>query len=224
MPKTSANKYKLKFALLAASIGWICVTAPVSANDCQRPSIEDIAALTERWNTAAATGHPDKITRLYAKDADFVAANGLAARVGYDAIRDYFVYTLQGQPQLQILTRTIQTACDMAIDRGVLILSTGPKGAREAEKQNYTLIYSRRGETWQIDHHHVSSVRDDQSVPRPAKPSRAPAVAGFIYRVPEKPKPPVRARPARTTAVPIAVPADDYRAGAWDQGTPVFEN
>jgi uncharacterized protein (TIGR02246 family) len=208
---------RLVHAIFLAGIA--SVSMPWGAAACQPPAPNEISSLVDRWNTAAATGHPDKITRLYANDATLMPANGAAPRIGYQPIRDHYVHTLQAQPQLEVISRTVRADCDMAVDRGVLILSTGPKDAREAIRHSFTFVYVRHGDTWQIEHHHVSPLQGPPETLRTSRPARVPAVAGFVFRAPGKPKSQSRPRPAASSPAEV----DTYRTGTWDQGIPHFE-
>ena len=206
------------------SSGCASATAPIErrTDTCVQATADDIAGLYDRWNTTVTTAHPDKMTRLYASDATLLPANGAAPRTGYAAIRDYFVYMLQVQPRAEIVSRTIRTGCDMAIDTGVQIVSTqhkGHAGTPETEQQRYTLIYRRLGSTWLIEHHHASKLADGDDVPKVTKPARLPAVASYVRRATE-----VQRSPMPRPTPPAVPPAStfSYRSGAWSDGMPDF--
>ena len=197
------------------------VPIELKTDTCVQATADDIAGLYDRWNTTVTAAHPDKMTRLYASDATLLPANGTAPRTGYAAIRDYFVYALQVQPRAVIVSRTIRTGCDMAIDTGVQIVSTqhkGHAGTSETEQQRYTLIYRRHGGTWLIEHHHASKQLDGDDAPKVSNTARPPAVASYVRRATES----QRSQPPRSA--PPAPPAatSSYRSGAWSDGVPDF--
>jgi uncharacterized protein (TIGR02246 family) len=204
------------------------LASPVSAVECVPAANSDFVDALDKWNAAVVTGHPDKVTRLYALHATLMPANGTMPRIGYDAIRHHFLYLLPDAPSVHVLKREIRIGCEIAIDSGIYLVSTGPKNARRTEKQRFTFIYTRYDETWLIEHHHASLLMSDpvpMSQHKPAVASvgkilRTPAVAGYLFRAPDKLK-----LQSRRAAKPSASAADesDYRAGTWIDSAPVFQ-
>lgn len=211
------------FVAVAINAGYANGSAPITqkTDTCAVVTADEIAALFDRWNATVATAHPDKMTRLYAPDATLLPANGTAPRTGYAAIRDYFVYALQGQPRAEVVSRAIRAGCDMATDTGVQTVSTGVKGtpgAVETEKQRYTLVYRRFGGNWLIEHHHASKLADGDDAARAAKPIRLPVVAGYVRRANETPRP----QSLRPAGASIPVATGGYKSGTWSDGVPDF--
>jgi uncharacterized protein (TIGR02246 family) len=221
MTQTRATRHCLSLGLSFAAV-LLSLWSPIAvAADCVPATQDDFIDALEQWNINAATGHPDKMTRLYAQHGTFVPGNGTEPRIGYDAIRHHFVYALQNQPQLKVLTRDIRIGCEIAIDSGTYVLTTGPGNTRQSQTYRYSLIYTRYNNAWLIEHHHASLLISDPIGDPSSKKVRSPAVAGFILRAPEKVK--STPRPAR---VPTSSAAKDfdYRPGTWVGATPVFED
>jgi uncharacterized protein (TIGR02246 family) len=206
--------------------------APARAVECVPAAQSDFVDALEQWNTAARTGHPDKITRLYAQHATLLPANGTAPRVGFASIRHHFLYLLPDQPVVSVLNREIRIGCEFAIDSGIYLLTSGARGARKTEKHRYTLIYTRYEDSWLIEHHHASLLAPDPTAVAQsqapaalpplsvAKLTRTPAVAGYLLRAPGKLKSQSNRTPKSSSAASDDI---DYRPGTWINSNPVFK-
>jgi uncharacterized protein (TIGR02246 family) len=217
------------FAGLVGAAQWTAASERAPDAVCAAAETADIAALLDRWNATVLTAHPDKMTRLYAHDGGLVPPNGGPPRFGYSAIRDYFVYALQGQPRIEVNSRGIRVGCNSAVDTGIYtvsVLSKAAPGTRETEQMRYSIVYGWRSGGWLIEHHHASRLIDAEDVAKALKPQRAPEVAGFVRRVADAPKALSAATrtpklPARAASSPVTTEARPARAdGTGDNDRP----
>jgi len=207
---------------LAGFLTGLWAAAPARAADCVVPSHAEIQQLHERWAASLATMHPDKVLRNYAADATLLGLDSPKLHNEVLSIRDHYVYFLQREPKVKVGNRVIRAGCDSASDVGTMALSARPssKAPHETIPVRYSLSYERRDGKWLIVHHHLS-VTEAEAAPQTAAASapKAPAVAGFIKRLPA-------ARPgaAGPSAPSAKGPATEQLIGGWTYTPGVWRN
>lgn len=212
--------------ILVAALASLTAVAPAIAGDCAAPTEAEVRQLHDRWVQSLATMHPDKVLRNYAPDAVFVGLDTATPLADVLAIRNYYVYFLQREPKIAVQNRVIRSGCATASDIGALTVSARPKGNAPYEPLTvrYSVNYEQRDGKWLIVQHHLSVAEVPHAAPpvatsAPAAP--APAVAGFIKRLPA-PKKPVA--PAANPATEQLVGGWTYTPGVWrDDKGPQFQ-
>ena len=197
--------------------------------DCQVPTAAAVAAMIDQLNAALRTQHPDRVTELFAQDAEVLGFASAVPRNRYAGIREYYLYFLQFEPQIRVTSRQIQTGCNFAIDAGTYVwtLKSNATATVEQREARYSFVYAFSDGDWQIAQYSDALVTANAAdaafaVPPPsgvrtavapqAKAAPAaktvPAVAGFVRRS----GPVAKLKPAPTPEMKPA-PGDD--AGAW---------
>jgi uncharacterized protein (TIGR02246 family) len=127
---------------------------------CTLPTKEQIAALSEGWNRALATGTPAAVADFYAADAVLLPMLSSGPRMGREEIKSYFIEYLKRHPQGGINMRSIMVGCNFASDMGTYTyrLTGRRKGTREAIVGRYSTIYEFRDGKWLIVQQHSSSL------------------------------------------------------------------
>ncbi|MFQ3216751.1 SgcJ/EcaC family oxidoreductase [Paraperlucidibaca sp.] len=139
----------------------VVVSAPDDAKE------REIAALFDRWNKALATGNPDNVASLYAKNGVLLPTVSNQARTDYASIRDYFVKFLSYKPEGFINKREIRLLDDdSAMDTGIYTFALHEKGQRKLVQARYTYVYTKVDGNWLILNHHSSAM------PEAIKPSQ----------------------------------------------------
>lgn len=217
-------RYSPASSLTAASLSLVAlaIASPSLAAGCVAPSQAEVAALHDRWIQSLATMHPDKVLRNYAPDATLVGLESPKVLGDTHAIRNYFVYFLQREPKIDIESRFVRTGCDTASDVGTMTVEARPKGQAPFEPLHirYSINYENRDGHWLIVQHHLSvAEKPAPAASTAAAPAaKAPAVAGFVKRLPAP----------KRTAAPAAKPDDPqteqlqggwtYTPARWPQG------
>jgi uncharacterized protein (TIGR02246 family) len=136
-------------AVLAASGSPAWAQSPAA---CAPVSKEQIAALTDQWNAAVASGDPDAVARLYADDAVVLPMLSMEPRMGRPAIKAYFDQYVKRHPQGGVNMRAIMLGCNTASDIGTYVyrLTGRRKGTREAIGGRYSTSYELRSGQWLI--------------------------------------------------------------------------
>ncbi|MEO6698087.1 MAG: SgcJ/EcaC family oxidoreductase [Paraperlucidibaca sp.] len=137
--------------------------APVAYNAVvEAPSNKqeaEIAQLFDRWNKALASGNPDNVAHMYAKNAVLLPTVSNWARTDYASIRDYFVKFLSYKPQGFINKREIRLLDDNnAMDTGIYTFALHEKGQRKLVQARYTYVYTKENDQWKILNHHSSAM------------------------------------------------------------------
>ena len=226
------------FALVLAGM-MLCSPAHADVADCTAPEEGEIAGLFDHWNTALQTLHPDKVTRVYAADATLLDGLSSTPYMGHPEIRGHYLYFLQREPQLRVVSRAIRIACNTATDVGTAALTMRSKRAAGLETViiRYSIVHEFREGAWLIAHQHLSIAPDGASgdagpydkraaadsalIPKAAH-HKAPAVAGFTRRSASarsaSPKP-----AARQSTTPLLDELGiTYKPADWSTGSPVF--
>ncbi|MEM1141646.1 MAG: SgcJ/EcaC family oxidoreductase [Pseudomonadota bacterium] len=117
---------------------------------------QDVAELFGNWNAALATGNPDNVVKLYAKDAVLLPTVSNKVRHNHDEIRDYFVAFLAKRPQGEIDESNIRfLAEDLVINSGVYTFTFGDQSQVTAR---FTYLYRKIDDQWKIVEHHSSAM------------------------------------------------------------------
>ena len=156
-------------SLLVTSLATVSLPAHAQlASTCAVTTKEQIAALSERWNGALATGNPDLVASLYANDAVLLPMLSSEPRMGRQEIRAYFDEYLRRHPQRSINMRSIMVGCNVASDIGMYTfrLTGRRKGTREAVVGRYSTLYEFRDGQWLIAQQHASTMTGAQKAGR----------------------------------------------------------
>ncbi|MGY4493472.1 SgcJ/EcaC family oxidoreductase [Pseudomonas sp. TE3610] len=130
------------------------LAAPIAAQACQPATDADIAALFDRWNAALATGDPAKVAAIYQADAVLLPTQSNQVRLTTAEREDYFAHFLANKPSGRIVSRSIQTRCDSAVDAGIYEFTFAATGEQVQARYSYTWNWD--GEQWLIGSHHSS--------------------------------------------------------------------
>lgn len=179
-------------------------TAPVFAADsgksqCVIATDADVAALFDKWNVTLTTLDSAKVADLYWSDAVLLPTVSNQPRTNTALIKDYFDHFLEKHPRGRIDERHIQHACSMSVDMGLYTFFLLDKNGKPQEvNARYTYVYTYRGGSWKIQHHHSSAM------PEPVGAAAAPhakAESGHAAATSAAPSttPPIAAAPAETT-------------------------
>ena len=123
------------------------------------PSQQEIAALFPEWNTALATGDPQKVADLYAPDAVLLPTVSNEVRSNRAEIVDYFTKFLQSKPQGVIDDEAVDALdADTAINTGVYTFTLTKDGKQQQVKARYTFVYELIDGRWLITNHHSSAM------------------------------------------------------------------
>jgi uncharacterized protein (TIGR02246 family) len=143
-----------------------------STNTCAAVTKEQIAARSELFDSALATGNSDSVASFYADDAVLLPMLSSAPRVGRKEIRSYFEEYLKRHPQGVINMRSIMVGCNVASDIGTYTyrLTGRRKGTREVIGGRFSTLYEFRDGQWLIVQQHASPMTDEQKTGQlPAK-------------------------------------------------------
>lgn len=123
-----------------------------------------MASWFDGWNLALASLDADRVARRYWDDAVLLATVSNRPRTDHESIRDYFEHFLEKHPRGRVDTRTVQVACNVAIDAGTYTFSLmDEKGAVKEVAARFTYVYAFRDGEWRIAHHHSSAMPEPPS-------------------------------------------------------------
>jgi hypothetical protein len=243
---TSANWRLHRRALRVIATGWLVAASTLDCNAvtpelivpaCAASTEATASMLSDRFNAALQTRHPDRVSRLYAPDGALQGFASPVARSEYATLREYFLYFLQFEPIAKFEDRQVDLGCNFIIDSGNLTwtLKTGELAQPQKLPTRYRIVYEHNGSDWHIAEHieELTIANADDAgfiVPDPQPPRApvaitpivptAPAVAGFLKRSTDEPKvssrPLVEQRrqePARKP--PATVPGPVAKPEAW---------
>ncbi|MFE6939871.1 SgcJ/EcaC family oxidoreductase [Streptomyces chartreusis] len=127
----------------------------------KKPGKKVIAGLFDQWNSALATGDPEQVADLYAKDAVLLPTVSNKVRADRAGIVDYFEHFLANKPVgTKIETHVNVLDHNSAIDTGVyeFALTDPATGEKSTVEARYTYAYEKRGGEWLIVNHHSSKM------------------------------------------------------------------
>ncbi|MGI5410129.1 SgcJ/EcaC family oxidoreductase [Streptomyces chartreusis] len=127
----------------------------------KKPGKKEIAGLFDQWNSALATGDPEQVADLYAKDAVLLPTVSNKVRADRAGIVDYFEHFLANKPVgTKIETHVNVLDHNSAIDTGVyeFALTDPATGEKSTVEARYTYAYEKRGGEWLIVNHHSSKM------------------------------------------------------------------
>ncbi|MFD5859126.1 SgcJ/EcaC family oxidoreductase [Streptomyces chartreusis] len=127
----------------------------------KKPGKKEIAGLFDQWNRALATGDPEQVADLYAKDAVLLPTVSNRVRADRAGIIDYFEHFLANKPVgTKIETHVNVLDHNSAIDTGVyeFALTDPATGEKSTVEARYTYAYEKRGGEWFIVNHHSSKM------------------------------------------------------------------
>merc|ERR1712241_332544 len=119
----------------------------------QKITEEEVKNLFSVWNDALVTGDPDKVAKLYAKDAVLLPTVSDTPRTNYELIKDYFVTFCAKKPKGEILESYPKVGHNWAKDVGIYEFTMGD-GSKV--KARYSYLYTYEDGQWKILHHHSS--------------------------------------------------------------------
>jgi uncharacterized protein (TIGR02246 family) len=123
------------------------------------PSKKEIAKQFDIWNAALATGDPNKVADLYARDAVLLPTVSNNVRTDRAEIVDYFQHFLQSKPVGAIDEEVIKIVDrDTAINTGVYHFNLTKDGKRQRVNARYTYVYEFMNGKWLILNHHSSAM------------------------------------------------------------------
>lgn len=120
---------------------------------CALISQSDVQSLFERWNKALQSQDPERVARLYSRDAVLLPTLSNEPRTDHDTIVDYFSHFLEKQPHGEISQREILIGCNMLQDAGLYTFRFANGSSAQAR---YSFIYVLEDGEWKISHHHSS--------------------------------------------------------------------
>ncbi|QOZ80567.1 DUF4440 domain-containing protein [Bradyrhizobium sp. CCBAU 53351] len=125
--------------------------------NCQASSTAEIERQFSAFNAAWATKDPDKVARLFTRDAVLLPTVSNKTRTSPESVRDYFVSFLKKNPSARIDTSTIKLDCKTASRVGEWTVTLkDDSGASQDVKARYSFIYRFDRGSWKIDHLHSS--------------------------------------------------------------------
>ncbi|MFD5842216.1 SgcJ/EcaC family oxidoreductase [Streptomyces chartreusis] len=150
-------------ATAVVAVGTVAAGAAVAGPGWseKKPGKKEIARLFDQWNRALATGDPEQVADLYAKDAVLLPTVSNKVRADRAGIVDYFEHFLANKPVgTKIETHVNVLDHDSAIDTGVyeFALTDPATGERSTVEARYTYAYEKRGGEWFIVNHHSSKM------------------------------------------------------------------
>lgn len=111
------------------------------------------------WNTALATGDPQKVADRYAPNAVLLPTVSNQVRSTRAEIVDYFEHFLLNKPSGEILDSHVAVLdADDAIDAGTYRFSLTKDGKPTTVDARYTFVYEKIGGEWLIVNHHSSAM------------------------------------------------------------------
>ena len=123
------------------------------------PAKAEIAALFDRWNAALATGNPDEVAKLYAKNGILQPTVSNHVRTTPAEIKEYFEHFLPLKPQGVINSREIRVLdANTALDSGVYTFSLVKENKPVKVQARYTYLYEKINGQWKIMNHHSSAM------------------------------------------------------------------
>ncbi len=125
-----------------------------AALPCAPASEAEIAGLFERWNDALRSGDAAQVAATYRTDAVLLPTLSNQVRVTPEQRLDYFRHFVGDRPSGRIVSRSIQTGCDSALDAGIYEFTFAATGKTVLARYSYT--YRRDGDGWLISSHHSS--------------------------------------------------------------------
>ena len=120
---------------------------------CTLISQLEVQSLFERWNQALQTKDPEKVARLYSRDAILLPTLSDVPRTNHKSIVDYFSHFLEKHPKGSVVKREILIGCNMLQDAGLYTFTFADGSSAEAR---YSFIYILEDSEWKISHHHSS--------------------------------------------------------------------
>lgn len=158
MIKNTAVTLALVAAIAIPAIGHARTPAKTATPVCAPVTTAAVESQFKMFNDAFATKNPDTVTKLFAKDGVLLATVSNTPRTTPEAIKDYFVSFLKGDPVGTIDTSTVKLGCNMAARMGTwtVALTNQNSGMRNDVKARYTFIYTYQDGAWKIAHLHSS--------------------------------------------------------------------
>lgn len=157
MSKTTALVAMVALVLAACASGPSAVdSAQPRTEVCKATTEQEISALFERWNRSLQSGDPHQVVAHYAAGSVLLPTVSNKPRLTAADKEDYFHHFLENRPVGRIDSRTIQMACNTAVDAGLYTFTFGTTGAEV--KARYTFTYRWDGEQWLITSHHSSAM------------------------------------------------------------------
>ena len=122
---------------------------------CQTANETTAIDLANRFIAKLQTRHPDQMTRLFASDGSLLGIASPSQRTDYAAVRAYFLYFLQYEPQLKFLDRQTETGCNFLIASGNYTWSLKLKNTTQPEifPARYRTVYEYENGDWRIAEH-----------------------------------------------------------------------
>ncbi len=126
-----------------------------NTSQCAVLTHTDAADLFDRWNTALAGSDVMQLVGLYSDRAELAADVEDVPHRGRQAILTYYESLLRRHPQASVVSRTIETGCNVATESGrILYRVTGKrKGTRMLLGGQYHTRYRFEAGAWRIDRH-----------------------------------------------------------------------
>jgi uncharacterized protein (TIGR02246 family) len=145
-------------AILAPTAGQARAPVKPAGATCAPVNTAAVESQFKVFNDAWASKNPNTVTALFARDAVLLATVSNTPRTNPEAIKDYFVSFLKGDPVGTINTSTIKLGCNMAVRMGTWTvgLTNQNSGMRNDVKARYTFIYAYEDGQWKIAHLHSS--------------------------------------------------------------------
>jgi len=136
--------------------------------------MQEIAQQLDRWFAALKSGDPDKVTRLYSRDAILLSTLQGDVKIGHRQIRQYFAKSFLPKRPIGVAVEPhTRVLGGVAVNSGIYRFSLD--GGHTAVAR-YTFVYQWAGSEWLIVEHH-SSVSPTPAAPTDGAKKKAPAKA-----------------------------------------------
>jgi hypothetical protein len=211
---TSVRLLLQRRVLPIVAAGWLvtafathasAVTPELIAPACATATEATASMMSDRFNAALQTRHPDRVSRLYASDGAMLGFASSIPRAEYATVREYFLYFLQFEPIAKFEERQLEFGCNFIVDAGNLTwtLKSNEFALPQKLPTRYRIVYEHTGNDWQIAEYieELTIANADEAgfnVPDPQPPRLpvaaapavpvVPAVAGFLKRSTDEPK------------------------------------
>ena len=130
--------------------------SPVRTEACKETTVQEIAALFDRWNQSLQTGDPHRVVANYAERSILLPTLSNKPRLTAAEKEDYFHHFLENGPSGEVTFRVMDIGCNYAVDSGLYTFTFAKTGRTVAAR--YTFTYRWDGKQWLITSHHSSVV------------------------------------------------------------------
>ena len=127
------------------------------ATSCLAGPSEDANLVVQRWSSTYSANDNEGLVKHYWPDAILLGTVSPVMSEGKDAIRTYFT-PLKGSGNKNDIgeTRTIVLNENAVVVTGFYVFTRMIEGKPVAAPSRFTMLVTKRGDEWNIAHHHSS--------------------------------------------------------------------